>query len=290
VTDDAEKQVSEKSAAKVEENGKPDEGGQETSRSSFKALLSRPIVLAALAFVLIGATAAATFVMVGSRASEKPAEETTLTGQDSIADSAATSDNPDAHAELAKSVDRTHKKAGETQEPHTPDQSSTEQGLRIQAEDLEEDPSVMEDIMANLAFLDYDPEELGMTQESGSEKISKEDSVAASDWLVTEKKRLSDWDQQLNTRQRELELLDKKVSRKVLRIEQAESARTTSLAKLYDNMDPRAVARLMANLDNNTVVTILPRMKQRNASQVMELMPAQRAAKLSKMMITIAGN
>jgi len=150
----------------------------------------------------------------------------------------------------------------------------------------EDSTAIHEEIMANLEFLDYRPAD----SESAPETMSKEDSVAAVDWLTEEKQRLTKWENELKARQRELEILDKKVSQKILRIEQAESAKIQSLAKLYDNMDARSVAKLCANLDDKTVVALLPRMKQKNASQVLALLPAQRAARLSKQMITIAGN
>ena len=153
---------------------------------------------------------------------------------------------------------------------------------------FEDDPTVMENIVGNLAFLDYEPEIEEM--ETGEEKyaISAEDSIAEANWLEQEKTALAHKEKELNTRQAELESLDKEVSRKLLVLEQAQTTRINSLAKLYDGMDPRSVAQLMANLDNETVVAILPRMKTKNASSVLELVPAKRAAKLSKQMITIA--
>lgn len=156
---------------------------------------------------------------------------------------------------------------------------------------IKSDSGVLGDIMANLDFLDYDP--ILPTEHDGSDedgKMSKEDSIDAAKWFQQESDRLAKTEKALNDRQRELEVLDRKVSQKILRIEQAESARVTELAKLYDGMDPRSVAKLVANLDDETVVSILPRMKQKNASQVLSLMPAARAAKLSKQMITIAEN
>ena len=97
-----------------------------------------------------------------------------------------------------------------------------------------------------------------------------------------------EWEKKLDARQRELDITDKKVSQKLLKLEQAESTKISNLAKLYDGMDPRAVAKLIANLDDATVVSILPRMKLKNASTVLALMPAKRGARLSKKMITIA--
>jgi hypothetical protein len=38
------------------------------------------------------------------------------------------------------------------------------------------------------------------------------------------------------------------------------------------------------------VIAILPKMKTKNASEVLQLLPAQRAARLSKQLITIAEN
>lgn len=154
----------------------------------------------------------------------------------------------------------------------------------LAADDL--DPSVIETIMENLAVLDYEPDP---SEVEGAEVgMSVEDSLEAVNWLEKEKAALAKKEKELNSRQKELELLDKKVTQKVLRIEQAESARIANLAKLYDGMDARAVAKLMANLDDETVVSILPRMKIKNASAVLQLLPPRRAAKLSKQMITIA--
>ena len=152
----------------------------------------------------------------------------------------------------------------------------------------ESDPSILEEIQSNLAFLDYEPSKDEIVTEDM--KMSVEDSVEAVNWLEAEKIRLAEKEKELNARQKEMELLDKQVSQKILKIEQAESSRIQNLAKLYDGMDARSVAKLMANLDNETVVSILPRMKTKNASAVLSLLPAKRAAVLSKKMITIAEN
>jgi flagellar motility protein MotE (MotC chaperone) len=154
----------------------------------------------------------------------------------------------------------------------------------LQSEELDQD--VIDVIMDNLAFLDYEPDEGEVEDEEVA--MSAEDSVEAVNWLKKEKASLAQKAKELNARQRELELLENKINNKILEIEQAESARTANLAKLYDGMEPRAVAKLMANLDDKTVVAILPGMKTRNASAVLQLLSPQRAAKLSKRMITIA--
>jgi flagellar motility protein MotE (MotC chaperone) len=124
-------------------------------------------------------------------------------------------------------------------------------------------------------------EEAGMTVE---------DSIEAVNWLEAEKAKLAERTNELDAREKQLNVLDSKVSQKITRLEQAESARISKLAKLYDGMEARSVARLIANLDDDTVVALLPRMKLKNASSVLALMPPVRAARLSKQMITIAEN
>jgi TolA-binding protein len=162
--------------------------------------------------------------------------------------------------------------------------------LDLQLDDSE--ASVLSLIESNLDFLDYEPdaEEIGMGVDSDSVEKARQDSIDAANWLENEKAALAKREKELDKREKELNALAKTVNQKMLLIEQAESSRTAALAKLYDGMDPRSVARLMANLDDNTVVAIIPRMKQKNASTVLALLPPQRAAKLSKQMITIAEN
>jgi len=153
---------------------------------------------------------------------------------------------------------------------------------------LEDDASVLEAIKANLEVLDYVPGEDEMAGEEHG--MSVEDSVEAASWIENEKKALAERTKELDAREKKLNVLDSKVSQKILKIEQAESARIAKLAKLYDGMEARSVAKLVANLDDATVVSLLPRMKLKNASSVLALMPPARAARLSKQMITIAEN
>jgi flagellar motility protein MotE (MotC chaperone) len=147
-------------------------------------------------------------------------------------------------------------------------------------------PQALDKIMASLEFLDYKPTTVEVATEE--EKMSAKDSVEAVNWLEHEKARLAEREKTINARQAELEALDRNVTKKLLTLEQAESARVIELAKLYDGMDTRAVANLMASLDDSTIVAILPRMKTKNASAVLEQFPPKRAALLSKRLITIA--
>jgi len=148
--------------------------------------------------------------------------------------------------------------------------------------------TVLDNITTNLEFLDYQPDEAEMID--GHTDTAANDSLGQVDWLEQEKTAITKREKDIAKRERELEKLHREVSLKLLTLEKAESTRINSLAKLYDGMDQRAVAQLMANLDDNTIVLILPRMKTKNASAVMSLLPPQRAAKLSKQMITIAEN
>lgn len=150
----------------------------------------------------------------------------------------------------------------------------------------ESDPSVLDKLMKSLEVLDYVPTDDEVDDETVG--MSTEDSIEIVNWLDKEKAALAAKKTKLDAREKELNVLDGRVTQKLLRLEQAESARTTQLAKLYDGMEASAVARLAANLDDETVVAILPRMKLKNASLALSLMPAARAARLSKQMITIA--
>jgi len=152
----------------------------------------------------------------------------------------------------------------------------------------EEDESLLAKMMENLAVLDYVPGTDEMMTQDGS--MSIKDSIEGANWLEKEKHMLVKRERSLDLKQRELEKVDRKVSQKLLRIEQAESSRVSQLAKLYDSMDPQAVAQLMRNLEDEIVVELLPRMKSKNAAIVLSLLPPKRAAKLSKQMITLAEN
>ena len=153
---------------------------------------------------------------------------------------------------------------------------------------LADNPELLDEIKANLELLDYMPSETEIAEEEAA--MSVEDSLKKVDWFKQEQARLDKRESEISGREKKLFALDKEVTKKITRIEQAESTRIANLARLYDDMDPQSVAKLMASLDDATVVSIIPRMKNKNASQVLALMPSQRAARLSKQMITIAGD
>lgn len=154
----------------------------------------------------------------------------------------------------------------------------------------EEELSALDRIESSLEFLDHDPNAGKQSAAAQAEIISKEDSIAEVNWLDEENNKLAVREKGVTEREQAVDRLEKEVAKKIIIIEQAESSRVAQLAKLYDGMDPRSVTRLMNNLDDATVVSIIARMKQKNASQVLSLLSPQRAARLSKKMITIAEN
>lgn len=168
-------------------------------------------------------------------------------------------------------------------------QIMSKDSLGISKEDpagLGDTAALMAEVRRNLEMLEFRPEQPTALQPQT--QLSKEDSLGAVDWFSKEQTQLDARDKDLSARQKEIEKVERSVSARITRIEQAESARINNLAKMYDGMDPTAVARLAANLSDATVVALLPRMKQKNASQVLSLLPPQRAASLSQQMITIA--
>ena len=239
-------------------------------KAAKKSGLTAYLLYGGIGLVVMAATVFGTLMFLGTPDPSAPDEAM-------VADSLATeADSIAGHGE-------------KTEAPKHGDEHAAVDEHEGMPEFIPEEPdthSILNDIQANLDFLDYQPEEATAQED----KLSKEDSIDAANWLKDEKAKLAEREKAVAAREKELDILDKKVSQKILRIEQAESAKVQSLAKLYDNMDPRSVAKLAANLDDATMVSILPRMKQKNASQVLALMPAQRAARLSKQMITIAGN
>lgn len=216
------------------------------------------VIIGLIALVLVVAVAAATVMMLGRQDAVTPADSTAV----------------------ALAADSAH---------GTPVRELTDDEILDSLLAAEGgDQGVLEMLEENLAALDYDMDSIGVDGDSGGP--TPRDSLEATDWLKEERQRLTTWEAQLGDRQKELARLDEAISRKMLVLEQAESARIASLARLYDGMDSRAVAKLMSSLDDETVVSILPRMKAKNASQVLQLLPPARAAKLSKQMITIAEN
>lgn len=244
--------------SEAEKNKEAQQDGQNTEEksSSSKGGMMKIIMISGIAIVCIGVGVFVSLMLMGGEEASHPVEEGTKVNADST------------HAETTHS-----------------DQIAEKHDEFDSLFFDENDPSVIEMIEQNLAALDWDPNE-GMTNDDYA--MTTEDSIETVNWVDAEKKKLAKRENEVANREKELTNLDFSISKKILRIEQEESSRTSQLAKLYDGMDSRSVAQLMANLDDGTIVSILPKMKSKNASAVLQLLPPQRAARLSKQMITIA--
>ncbi len=117
---------------------------------------------------------------------------------------------------------------------------------------------------------------------------SAEDSLAALSWIEAEKKKISNRSKALDEKAKRLEALERSVNQKLIKVDQAEAARLTGLAKLYNGMKADQVVRMMVKLDDKMIVAILPRMKSAQASKILGLLPASRGAKISQAMITLS--
>jgi len=253
MVDDADK------TKETKEAQKPEDGDKEKKPSKFGSLI-RYAIYGVAGLVAVVGIAFGTLMFIGDdEASEVPAEEQVEQAEASHEDEPAQGQD----AEVMSFEDSIMAAMGE-------------------------DESVLDAIMSNLEVLDYVPGEEELAGEVTG--MSVEDSIEAVNWFESEKAKLAEREGMLDAREKQLNVLDSKVSQKITRIEQAESTRISKLAKLYDGMEARSVAKLIANLDDNTVVALLPRMKLKNASAVLSLMPPIRGARLSKQMITIAEN
>ncbi len=187
---------------------------------------------------------------------------------------------PDTPQQLAQKI-IANAKEPKTQDTAKAETKSTEDSLQAAADSVDQ----MDQLVKNIEVLNQAAD----SEAARAAAMSQEDSLKAVTWLDQKKAELDKRERDLTDREAKLEKLNKDVAAKTLKFEQASSDRVTNLAKLYDGMDSDAVAKLVANLDDSLVVAILPRMKQKNASQLLALIPPQRAAKISKAMITLAG-
>ena len=267
---------------------KNEEINAEETEPKAKSPLMKYIIMGGGGLLVVLLVAVGTAFLMGGGSSDEPVEEPTAEVENvTTSDHDQTETASEAGSSYGQTSAEVH--SSEVSQDHSQPAEAEAADYDYAAEDesfLGEDPSVLENIMDNLAFLDYQPGE--EETDHGQSSMSNDDSLKQVDWLAAEKATLTEREGDIARRERELEALHTEVSQKLLVLEQAETSRINSIAKLYDGMDQRAVAKLMANLDDNTVVLILPRMKTKNASAVMSLLPPQRAAKLSKQMITIA--
>jgi len=245
-------------AKKTEETKKEAEEKSDDKKQSGGGIM-KMIIFGVVGIVVVTGLAVGVLMFMAPEKSAEPPEE----NSEQVADSTNHEDTTNIHS------------------------TNSDEIINEEEYSLEDDPTVLEEIKLQLAELDVDVTGEIVEMEN---QMSKEDSIKEVNWIDEEKAKLSTKEDKLNRKEKELNRRDKEVTRKLLKLEQIQSNRVAQLAKLYDGMDTRAVAQLMANLDDKTIVSILPRMKTKNASGVLSLLPAKRAAKLSKQLITIAGN
>jgi flagellar motility protein MotE (MotC chaperone) len=116
-------------------------------------------------------------------------------------------------------------------------------------------------IMKELEMIFVSPDkaesELGLTTGDSADTV---------DWLQRETAKLLQKEAEIDKKTKKLLALEDRVNEGLLKIEQAESKKIISLARLYDGMRPSQVAKLFANLSDDIVISILPRMKPSNAA------------------------
>jgi len=132
-----------------------------------------------------------------------------------------------------------------------------------------------------------------------AEKDAKEtigdDSAAVAAWLDREKAKLvlerQDIDAKLKLlqdRKKELDTQEQRLKQIIAKVEQMESARVGSLAKLYDGMKPAQVAPLLVKLPDESTVQVLLKMKPANAARILGELSPSRAASISAQMLTLS--
>lgn len=266
----------------AEEEKKKTEKTEETAAEQpAKSSIVKYIIMGLVGALVVGGVAFGTIMMLGGNKSEvaEDSHDTEAVESSSHEKSEATDE---AHAPKNNSHD-TEESSFDFGEAFEIEEPLTEAELLAE---FEKSGSAIDNIKEQLGFLDFDPATGDMGD--GFAQMSVEDSLEQVSWLVTEKKRLEEFQAKLDKRAKTQQKLEKKLNKQIVRIEQAESSRISTLARLYDGMEPRSVAKLVANLDDNTVVSIIPRMKQKNASLMLGMMPPKRAARLSKKLITIS--
>ncbi len=179
-----------------------------------------------------------------------------------------------------------------TQTPHDTamDTALTAQGLS------ETDLHAIDNIVANLQSIDVpletpitDTTKKATTSPTSTSNASTTTSTSTdTSALASKEASLAKREKALEELQKSLEKREQEIARKMLVIDQAQSNRVATLAKLYDSMDPSQAAAVMQGIDDETIVMILPRMKTQNAAGVLSQLPPQRASLLSKKMISIA--
>lgn len=120
-----------------------------------------------------------------------------------------------------------------------------------------------------------------------SEEAATSDSIEGTAWLETEKAKLARERKDLETLKADLDAQQYRLMQLINKVNQIESARMSSLAKLYDGMKPTQVAPLISKLTDEQAVDVLLKMKPVNAAKILGALSPDRAARISAKMITL---
>lgn len=117
-----------------------------------------------------------------------------------------------------------------------------------------------------------------------------------SDFLLVERERLLQRLRQLESRERELKLLEKKVEEqintltqlsvevdeKLKKISAIQDERVKLLVKAYAEMRPAKAAQQLMNMDREMAVKILSQLKSTQVASILSAMPPEKAASLAE--------
>ena len=149
------------------------------------------------------------------------------------------------------------------------------------------------------SYYDFEFEDLPSPSDSAdmdsNQTMSREDSLAQMKWYEKQKREIADsWDEikkerrKLDKERADLENLNLETVRLLERRRNIEDANTVQMSKLFDSMKGQEVADIMKNMTDERVGAILMRMKKQNASDVLAAIPAERAARITTLMINLA--
>lgn len=83
-----------------------------------------------------------------------------------------------------------------------------------------------------------------------------------------------------------METARKELDQRLAKMDVEKQNRITKLVKIYQKMSAKDVVPLLENLDEDLMLNVLYRLKEKNQSQILSLMDPEKAAKISKMLLS----
>jgi flagellar motility protein MotE (MotC chaperone) len=106
-------------------------------------------------------------------------------------------------------------------------------------------------------------------------------------WVQNELLLVAQQRQDLDAREADLVSLKQEISNLLSKVQEHKSERITMMARVYNNMDPRAAAKQLSTMDDHTVLLLLPQMNTRTAAKVMAAIEPGRAAQLTSKVLAL---